>query len=594
MEFFDKKEEVLDIELTPYGEFLLAKGKFKPDQYAFFDEEIMYDGEYGNIAEFQNEIKDRIKGNARIKPWVIYKSVEKPTWKDIMPWVDEVNVKIPWIEKPKEPETEEEGLEGNEPINRAGGIDLGGGDGGGNLSGLIDPNNIFIQAPEIYDWKGNIYEDTSIGSGFDTLIEQAQTFNEQQYALPLPLGRSSLSSKFHPAWDVKYLYGRNKDAVEYLSTEARPYLNIPQMDVDIIYTSALLGQNPETLEYDDDDYEEFAQNAHSQPVIRLSDFEELHEDPVVFTKTGFGAVENTAFVWNEDYLVLEINEKNVPFSIDNFDIEVFKMEELEDATGFPITIIEISSHLASDYDGKYIAFYPAGRSGTSAHGSRIVFWFDGTGSTVAPVIPGGAFIKIDFSEVPEGSIILAKKHIYKKILEAVNEGIYSNKFSAKGVVKSGAIQIHKIAIKYLSNLKTAPYTAAPDTTNADDATAFLLKIEREKTIHHKQLFFTKPPPQTKNGLLLSAEEQKMLKEKELESLFIQTDSNYVDYYFNIFVDNEIDPEMLCKVVPEASQEQKGVFVYDPLDCELEEGYNIPIEKIYDTDADSSGDLPDCD
>ena len=101
---------MLDIELTPYGEYLLAKGKFKPEQYAFFDEEIMYDGEYGNIAEFQNEIKDRIKGNARIKPWVIYKSVEKPTWKDIMPWVDEVNVKIPWIEKPKEPETEESNL----------------------------------------------------------------------------------------------------------------------------------------------------------------------------------------------------------------------------------------------------------------------------------------------------------------------------------------------------------------------------------------------------------------------------------------------------------------------------------------------------
>ena len=75
---------------------------------------------------------------------------------------------------------------------------------------------------------------------------------------------------------------------------------------------------------------------------------------------------------------------------------------------------------------------------------------------------------------------------------------------------------------------------------------------------------------------------------------MKMESKNVDYYFNIFVDNEIDPEMLCKVVPEASQEQKGVFVYDPLDCELEEGYNIPIEKIYDTDADSSGDLPDCD
>ena len=45
MEFFDKKEEVMEIHLTSYGkELLYSKGKFKPFYYSFFDEGILYDG----------------------------------------------------------------------------------------------------------------------------------------------------------------------------------------------------------------------------------------------------------------------------------------------------------------------------------------------------------------------------------------------------------------------------------------------------------------------------------------------------------------------------------------------------------------------
>ena len=37
MTFFNKKEEVLDIELTPHGKGLLSQGKFRPSYYLFFD-----------------------------------------------------------------------------------------------------------------------------------------------------------------------------------------------------------------------------------------------------------------------------------------------------------------------------------------------------------------------------------------------------------------------------------------------------------------------------------------------------------------------------------------------------------------------------
>ena len=60
MAFFNKEEEVLDIQLTPYGKRLLSQGKFKPAKYAFFDKGILYDSTAGGFVEIQNNAQDRI------------------------------------------------------------------------------------------------------------------------------------------------------------------------------------------------------------------------------------------------------------------------------------------------------------------------------------------------------------------------------------------------------------------------------------------------------------------------------------------------------------------------------------------------------
>lgn len=60
MSFFNSKEEILNIELTQMGKYLISKGKFNPKYYAFFDDDILYDSSYGNIQENQNEIQKRI------------------------------------------------------------------------------------------------------------------------------------------------------------------------------------------------------------------------------------------------------------------------------------------------------------------------------------------------------------------------------------------------------------------------------------------------------------------------------------------------------------------------------------------------------
>ena len=69
MSFFDKKTDVIKIELTPYGKRLLAKGKFKPAYYEFFDNDVLYDGNYASINEERNDIQNRIKNNTSyLKP----------------------------------------------------------------------------------------------------------------------------------------------------------------------------------------------------------------------------------------------------------------------------------------------------------------------------------------------------------------------------------------------------------------------------------------------------------------------------------------------------------------------------------------------
>tara|TARA_B100000035_G_scaffold315188_1_gene334322 strand:+ start:1830 stop:2933 length:1104 start_codon:yes stop_codon:yes gene_type:complete len=53
MTFFNKKEEVIDIQLTSYGKYLLSKGKLKPAFYAFSDDEVVYDPSFNNSGSVE-------------------------------------------------------------------------------------------------------------------------------------------------------------------------------------------------------------------------------------------------------------------------------------------------------------------------------------------------------------------------------------------------------------------------------------------------------------------------------------------------------------------------------------------------------------
>ena len=72
MTFFNKKQDVIDFQLTAEGRLQLSKGKFQPAYYEFYDDDIIYDLAYASGEEGQNETETRIKsqtvsnkGNAR-------------------------------------------------------------------------------------------------------------------------------------------------------------------------------------------------------------------------------------------------------------------------------------------------------------------------------------------------------------------------------------------------------------------------------------------------------------------------------------------------------------------------------------------------
>ena len=67
--FFNQKEEVISIELTPYGKEQFSKGLFSPAFYAFYDGSVIYDGAYASLTESQNQVTNRIKNETpKIKP----------------------------------------------------------------------------------------------------------------------------------------------------------------------------------------------------------------------------------------------------------------------------------------------------------------------------------------------------------------------------------------------------------------------------------------------------------------------------------------------------------------------------------------------
>lgn len=76
MEFFNRKEEVIDIQLTQYGKHLLSKGEFAPRFYAFYDDDVIYDTSYAGFGEHSPDAENRMMTTPRVKAQYAFEGAE--------------------------------------------------------------------------------------------------------------------------------------------------------------------------------------------------------------------------------------------------------------------------------------------------------------------------------------------------------------------------------------------------------------------------------------------------------------------------------------------------------------------------------------
>tara|TARA_R100000008_G_scaffold86513_1_gene79929 strand:+ start:2112 stop:3179 length:1068 start_codon:yes stop_codon:yes gene_type:complete len=302
MQFFDDKQDVFDIVVTPYGESLLAKGLFDPAYYAFFDDDILYDAEWAGITtEVQNDIEGRIQqGTPRMRPPSVYTGVETA--------IGQINADI------------RAAISG---------------------SGLTDSTSV------VQDTLNNpIYNQDGM-----------QNYGDKFEFLSKPLGRSALTSKKHPSWSLSMLQGEISSSQNYSETETG-FENIPQINIDLSYKLYVSETGDPAIQFNNATAEFSSvlfpvgsgtpQSTAISDVIPPTEFQNIISQ--VFQ-------DQTYFSLTDGRILIDILEENVDFKKENFDIQVFMSgSSVNGANGAPVQLLYGNqvTNMATDEVEKYL------------------------------------------------------------------------------------------------------------------------------------------------------------------------------------------------------------------------------------------------
>lgn len=233
MTFLNRKEEVLDIQLTQYGKHLLSLGKFKPAYYQFFDDDVIYDNQYaGSEDELQRDIQTRIKETPR--PHVQYNFVSAQ---------DEIRKQIEQVRNKSK----------------------------GSFSDVYVPYSI------------------------------------KHRAMSMPLGHSETGEQKKAAWNVRTINGKFSDTKTFI-TGTFSNIKVPRLTLEDSEYKIRVGR------------ETGNNNVVEQPVLEpVADLNSLSSR---FLDKSYLQVQDT-------YILLDLQEMNVPFQQENFDIELYSIDEDE-------------------------------------------------------------------------------------------------------------------------------------------------------------------------------------------------------------------------------------------------------------------------
>ena len=237
MTFFNKKTDVIDIELTPYGRYLLSIGRLKPVFYEFVDDDILYDTaatNNGRKTEEQHEAHDRItKNTPKLKTRYLKTGVETDS-----------------------------------------------------------PENYDIAVDASSRDYTNIDPDLRFNVSVDSIREEKEHSTHNQKGV-YAMGRSSYSSDKLPSFQVTMLQGELTGSAGFMKVSSsidttpaeerlQPALPIPQIDLDLIVvatTGSALTDNPSNESFSSAIFDDgtFVKLSFTEPIIHLKEFNSFYE-----------------------------------------------------------------------------------------------------------------------------------------------------------------------------------------------------------------------------------------------------------------------------------------------------------------------------
>lgn len=590
--FLDKKERVIDFQLTPYGKHRLAIGQLKPSFYSFFDTGIIYDSEYAGFSEAQNNIHERVKNKTQFIEGILL--------------FEEVENTIPPGATPR----------------FLGGDVFSGADGGssgplstaavrsdvesllteelGDGSKLSELPSYLVDALTSALISGGTYGD-KIGSVslFDIdIVPQRYVPKPDTLSYESAIGDAKFegdNTQAAPAWKLVTCQGeitdiQEKDTSHYNLSSAsfdreQQEFNIPQVELKSYYTKQI-----------------------SKPTPFLVDVETI---PGFVSETDTFGDGNTIKLIRDD-VVIYAEEMNTELLTENFDVEVFEM--IEDAGVSTKSTADIKITSSPDVgdtitinDGattttfKFVSNTEAGKLAAESDfaDSGIIsvvrssgYRLDGVGSnrkgTIFNLISAirgdngstdqgyptdydkgtnadgdivGSFPRCNKSIFPEGCHV-GGHGLNVTITKALIESLTTHAFGGTTNPFDIRITNDNVGVGFSGNPNLPITTTAA--SSRIDPTGFSGGYSTKGTTL-KRKYFKNENPQIVDGLMLSANPSSM-PTPELTS-------ESVDYYFSILTDNKVNGKIACSC---ANTFNKNSYYIDiDFDCVEEE-----LNKIY--------------
>lgn len=297
MEFFDKKQDVLDIKLTRYGRQLLSRGKFKPAYYSFSDDDVIYDQRWisGTVAlEPQSQVEERIQEGT--------------------PRLETLNSKV--------------GAE----------VTVFNSNNGSQLQNLIDLYNISTDMAQMIavqeDPKKGGPEEKEFQEILNSIVLDVD-FADAEKLVRHHLGTKRYFTNFAPGWNVLFYHG-------YISGSSPTYFKkdinkkVPQVDTMLRDSFYRYHDDQDAFELNPalrnviEKYNKYG-NVGTVTEGTVDTYNDVfgEDEGIDYLNTyyeSFPLQEGSVFV-EKDFLLLSFEESGVDFTHENFSLEVFEIVE---------------------------------------------------------------------------------------------------------------------------------------------------------------------------------------------------------------------------------------------------------------------------